>query len=72
MINISVFMVHNLYNDWCIVDCFRMDDGHYLQSAFVSFLKLMFLNYRLHIMHVTCNAAVYIISIADIELIVKK
>ena len=46
MKNISVFMVYNLYNDWCIVDCFRMDDGNYLQSAFVSFIKWMHAAYH--------------------------
>ena len=67
MKNISVFMVYNLYNDWCIVDCFRMDDGHYLQSAFVSIIKLMHLKYRLDIMHVPCNAAFHIIYMIHIN-----
>ena len=70
MINISVFMVYNLYNDWCIVDCFRMDDGHYLQSAFVSFFKIN--AFEIQASYHAYNAAFHIISIDEIELILKK
>ena len=53
-------MVYNLYNDWCIVDCFRMDDGHYLQSTFVSFIELLHLKCSILYRKMKSNKAIKI------------